>query len=97
MEEATFIPGDRRDYCSFVFLSPPALKCGRADRAGQGWANFLVMRRTHATIMKQLGVDPKTTSDQLGHSVDVDINVYTRTPLEFRQSAVEQLESALVM
>ena len=66
------------------------------EKIGLGWANFLVVRRTHATIMKQLGIDAKTISDQLGHSLDVDVNVYTSTPLEFRQSAVEQLESTLV-
>src|SRR2546427_1554727 len=37
---------------------------------GLGWANFLVMRRTHATLMKALGVDGKLVADQLGHSLD---------------------------
>ena len=31
----------------------------RLATVGLGWANFLVMRRTHSSIMKQLGVDPK--------------------------------------
>ena len=26
---------------------------------GMGWANFLVMRRTHATLMNELGVNVK--------------------------------------
>ncbi len=94
--EAWVFPSERmtplsKDNCWRRHIQP------RLSGIGLGWANFLVMRRTHASIMKQLGVDPKTTADQLGHSLDVSVNVYTRTPLEFRQSAVEQLESALVM
>ena len=45
-------------------------------KAGLGWANFLVMRRTHATLMKSIGVDGKLVADQLGHSLDVNQNVY---------------------
>jgi integrase len=58
-----------------------------------GWANFLVMRRTHATLMKEIGVDAKLVADQLGHEVDVDINTYTLTSVELRQAAVNRLES----
>jgi len=64
---------------------------------GLGWANFLVMRRTHSSIMKKLGVDPKLVADQLGHSLDVNQNVYTRVSVEQRKGAVEQFEAALVM
>lgn len=35
------------------------------EKAGLGWLNFLVMRRTHATLMKVLGVDGKLVADQL--------------------------------
>jgi hypothetical protein len=31
----------------------------------------------------------------MGHTVDVNENVYTRTPLERRREAVNKLESAL--
>jgi len=37
---------------------------------GLGWVNFQVMRRTHTSLMRELKVDPKLTSDQMGHSVD---------------------------
>jgi hypothetical protein len=47
--------------------------------------------------MKQLGVDPKLVADQLGHSLDVNQNVYTKVSVEHRKGAVEQLEAALVM
>jgi integrase len=60
---------------------------------GLEWANFLVMRRTHSTLMKELGVDAKLVADQLGHQVDVDINTYTLTSVELRQTAVNRLES----
>ena len=57
---------------------------GAGERSGLGWANFLVMRRTHATLMKALGVDGKLVADQLGHSLDVNQNVYTQSPVESR-------------
>jgi len=62
---------------------------------GLGWANFLVMRRSHATLMKALGGDGKLVADQLGHSLDVNQNVYTQSPVESRQAAVNQLEKTL--
>jgi integrase len=62
---------------------------------GLAWANFLVMRRTHATLMKALGVDGKLVADQLGHSLDVNQNVYTQSPVESRLAAVNQLEKSL--
>jgi integrase len=91
---------------AFVFPSErmtPLSKdnCWRRDmlpklvEVGLGWANFLVMRRTHATLMKELGVDAKTVADQLGHEVDVDINIYTLTSVAVRQAAINRLESAL--
>jgi len=66
-------------------------------KAGLGWANFLVMRRTHATLMKALGVDGKLVADQLGHSLDVNQNVYTQSPVENRLVAVNQLEKSLLV
>jgi len=56
-----------------------------------GWANFLVMRRTHATLMSELGVSGKLIADHLGHSLDVNQNVYTQSPVENRLPAVNQL------
>lgn len=66
-------------------------------RAGLGWANFLVMRRTHASLMKALGVDGKLVADQLGHSLDVNQNVYTQSPVEIRLEAVNKLERSLLV
>jgi integrase len=69
----------------------------KLDKVGLGWANFQVMRRTHATLMKALGVDGKLVADQLGHSLDVNQNVYTQSPVEIRQVAVNQLEKSLLV
>jgi uncharacterized small protein (DUF1192 family) len=38
--------------------------------------------------MRELGVDPKVVADQQGHTLDVNLNVYTVTPLERRIEAV---------
>ena len=56
-----------------------------------GWADFHVMRRTHATLMREIHDDPKLVADQLGHTVDV----YTRASVARRKKAVDALESAL--
>jgi integrase len=64
-------------------------------KVGLGWCDFLVMRRTHSSLMKALGVDGKLVADQLGHSLDVNQNVYTQSPVEIRQAAVNQLEKSL--
>ena len=52
--------------------------------------------QSHATIMNRLGVGPKLVADQLGHSLDVSLNVYTRGPVAHRKDDVEQLEAALI-
>jgi integrase len=69
----------------------PALK-----EAGFGWVDFHVMRRTHSSLMRDLGVDPKVVADQQGHTLDVNLNVYTESSLKSRIEAVETLESAFV-
>ncbi len=65
--------------------------------AGLGWVNFQVMRRTHATLMKALGADGKLVADQVGHSLDVNQNVYTQSPVESRLMIVNQLEERLLI
>jgi hypothetical protein len=45
--------------------------------------------------MKTLGVNGKLVADQLGHTLDVNQNVYTQSPVEIRQVAVNQLEKSL--
>jgi integrase len=67
------------------------------NKVGLGWATFQVMRRTHATLMKAMGVDGKLVADQLGHSLDVNQNVYTQSPVESRLVIVNQLEQRLLV
>jgi integrase len=71
--------------------------CPKLSTVGLGWANFLVLRRTHATLMKALGVDGKLVADQLGHSLDVSQNVYTSTSVESRLAGLNQLEKSLAV
>jgi integrase len=66
------------------------------SKVGLGWANFQVMRRTHATLMRRLKADPKAVADQLGHSVDVSLNVYAQSPVSVRQPLVSELERLVV-
>jgi integrase len=78
-----------KDNCRRRCIAP------RLKPVGLEWVNFQVMRRTHASLMRELEVDPKVVADQLGHSVDVNLNVYSKTALGRRKEAVDTLESAL--
>jgi integrase len=79
-----------KDNCWRRYLHP------KLDQARLGWVNFQVMRRTHASLMKVLGVDGKLVADQLGHSLDVNQNVYTQSPVESRLDMVNKLEISLL-
>ena len=68
----------------------------RLKTVGLEWVDFQVMRRMHASLMRELGVDPKIVADLMGHDVNVNLNVYTQTSLESRLQAVETLETAFV-
>jgi integrase len=68
----------------------------KAEEVRLGWVDYRVMRRTHSSLMNDQGVDPKVIADQQGHTVDVNLNVYTQTSMESRREAVETLASALV-
>jgi integrase len=70
---------------------------GKLKDVGLAWVNFQVMRRTHSTLMNNMGIEGKLVADQLGHSLDVNQNVYTQSPVQRRKVAVDQLETALVM
>lgn len=62
---------------------------------GLDWVDFHVMRRTHSSLMNEIHDDPKLVADQLGHTLDVNQNVYTRASIARRKSAVDALENAL--
>ena len=38
-------------------------------------------------LLKELDVDPQVRAEQMGHTVDVNENVYTKTSLERRREA----------
>ena len=63
---------------------------------GLDWVDYRVMRRTHSSLMNERGVSPKVIADQQGHTVDVNLNVYTSSSIEARTEALEALESAFV-
>jgi hypothetical protein len=46
--------------------------------------------------MRELGVDPKVVANPMGHDLNVNLNVYTRTPIETKLEAVDVLDSAFV-
>jgi integrase len=68
----------------------------KAENVGLGWVDYRVMRRTHSSLMNAHGVDPKVIADQQGHTVDVNLNVYTQTSVDSRREAAETLASAFV-
>jgi integrase len=69
--------------------------CPALKKVGLEWATFQVMRRTNATLMKALGADGKLVADQLGHTLDVNQNVYTQSSVESRSVIVNQLEKKI--
>ena len=50
------------------------------------------MRRTHSTLMKEMKADPKLVAGQMGHTLDVNHNVYTQSGVELRRPLVNELE-----
>jgi integrase len=67
----------------------------RLKAAGLSWVTFQVMRRTHSSLLRELDVAPEIRAQQMGHTVDVNENVYTKTSLESRRQAVNMLEASL--
>lgn len=61
-------------------------------KVGLEWCNFQVMRRTHATLMRQMKADPHAVAAQLGHTVDVNVNTYAQSPVEARVALMNDLE-----
>jgi hypothetical protein len=59
------------------------------------WVNFQVMRRTHSSLLKELNVDFHIRAEPMGHTVDVNENVYSITSINRRKEAVNALERAL--
>jgi len=47
----------------------------KLDEIKLKWATFQVMRRTHASLSRKVGVDPKLVADQLGNGLGVNLDV----------------------
>jgi len=67
----------------------------KLDQIGLGWANFQVMRRTHASLGHEAGIDPKVAADQRGHGIGVALDVYTKASIGRRAEAGAKLENAV--
>jgi integrase len=67
----------------------------RLEPIGLGWANFQVLRRTHASLGHEAGIDPKVSADQRGHGIGIALDVYTHSSVETRRGAAEVLESSV--
>jgi integrase len=79
-----------RDNVWYRHMQPRLLKVGLE------WGNFQVLRRTHASLGHDAGIDPKVAADQRGHGIGVAIDVYTKAALSRRAEAAEQLENAVL-
>ena len=55
---------------------------------------FQALRRTCASTLNNLGIDGKLVADQLGHTLDVSQNVYTKTGIARQQEAISQLDKS---
>jgi len=68
----------------------------RLKEVGLDWANFLVLRRTHASLGHEAGIDPKVSADQRGHGIGVAMDVYTKSSLEARRTAAAKLQASIL-
>jgi len=68
----------------------------RLEKVGLGWVDFKVMRRTNASLGKSAKVDPKASADQRGQGIGVSLDVYTKTSIEGKAEAAQQLEDSVL-
>jgi len=69
----------------------------KPDNLGMIWANSLVTCRTPATLMGELGIRGNLAANQLGHSLNVNQNVYTQSPVKNRCPAANPPEKSLFL
>ena len=75
-----------RDNVWYRYMKPEVKKIGL------GWANFQALRRTHASLCHEAGIDPKVSADQRGHGIGISLDVYTKAALPKRAEAAKKLE-----
>jgi len=68
----------------------------KLEKLGLAWANFQVMRRTHASLGHDAGIDPKVAADQRGHGIGVSLDTYTKSGIGKKAQAAERLENAVL-
>ena len=78
-----------RDNVWYRYMKP------RVKALGLGWANFQALRRTHASLGHDAGIDPKVSADQRGHGIGLALDVYTKAALTKRAEAAEKLEKSV--
>ena len=68
----------------------------KLTKKGLEWATFQVLRRTHASLGQDAGIDPKVAADQRGHGIGVSLDVYTKSAFNKKMDAADQLEKAVL-
>ena len=68
----------------------------RLEKVGLEWASFQELRRTHASLGHAAKIDPKVSADQRGHGIGVALDVYTKSSIEEKAEAAEELEDAVL-
>ena len=68
----------------------------KLESVGLDWANFQELRRTHASLGHDAGVDPKVAADQRGHGIGVAIDVYTKAGINKKAAAASLLEKTVL-
>jgi integrase len=63
----------------------------RLEPLGLDWINFAVLRRSHSTLHKEKGTDPKIIADQQGHGLGVHLSDYVDTSIAIKREAVSAL------
>jgi integrase len=81
------------------FISPPSVNIlftRFIDRSGMPRIRFHDLRHTHATILLQMGVNPKVVSERLGHSsVQITLDVYSHVTKEIKQDISKDFSSMM--
>ena len=61
------------------------------------WVNYQALRRTASTLLRSVaGADAKLVADQLGHTVDVNLTVYTKSVNADQAAALNRLDHHLM-
>jgi integrase len=55
------------------------------------WITFAVLRRSHSTLHKEKGTDPKVIADQQGHGIGVHMSEYVESSLTTKRQASSSL------